>query len=295
MPIDNIHKFLDFLKKNMGQLDENKTHLVDLIQLNNELIESLANAKIQVPEWKSYLSSLINKIIITSFSTVELTKGKDINDSKNEYSAHIIDYSSIFILTRAIIENYLTLNYIYFNSLPEDEKHFRFLLWEVSGLVSRQQYEPKNKQFKAQRVKEKRIIDDIKRDIKLLPEFKRLRQAHIKKLEQYGLPRIESWHKLLEVSDLNNIFASSYSLFSSYAHSEFISILQLKKTSLNSNNKIVQDHVTLCIMIIKVVNCLVIKHLMVNFKTAEIIYNTKSENLKSSIEMWIQVSQFKAP
>src|SRR5690606_26004384 len=100
-----------------------------------------------------------------------------------------------FILTRALIENYITLCYLYKNDLPKEEKLYRYKLWEVSGLISRQKWTAIEINSIEKKEAENLIVNNIMTEIESLPEYSLLDKSKLNKLKKFGLPRIESWNE----------------------------------------------------------------------------------------------------
>jgi hypothetical protein len=291
----------EILNSFSGSIAENRKSTLEIINTNVDLINTVYEAKVEFPNWKVFIETLISKITYNSYSIVELSKGYYIH-YKNEKKYEVIDYSSIYSLTRTLIENYLTLYYIYLDNISESEKLFRFKLWETSGLISRQSFElPKNtsdlyKEAKEKKEREKIAIEKLKKEIEQMEEFKQLDKRELRKFETYGLPRIESWHSLLEKSNLKKeYFATLYSIFSAYTHSEYISILQIKQGSFSPKNENTTSNTMLCLYITKIINSLVIEYLLNNFKSVEIIYNMKPLSLRKNIEFTLKLGKKTSP
>ena len=253
-----------------------------------DLTNTLHNAKIQGKEWERYFEPLILKIVFHSLSISTIAEGQEISSKQLKGSVKIIDISSTYILTRALLETFLTLEYIYMSDIPEEEKYFRFKLWEISGLLTRQSFDPGiHPDMQQKKEEEAKEIEDIRKQIEADPFYSELNKNQKWKLNNYGLPRINSWNDLIEESRLATEFTSStYKLFSNYAHSEFLSILQLKQSNVNINNEHAKTSAILALTIAKQVSAVVIKLLVQSYKSAEITYNTHNKDLRDLIEMW---------
>jgi len=291
---------LDLINSFDGPIESIRKTTKDIVDTNSDLLHVIYEAKISFPTWKLYLESLIHKIIFASYSLVNLSNGYTI-EFKNTKSK-IIDYSSMLILTRALIENYLTLYYIYISEAKDSEKLFKFKLWELSGLITRQGYDfpikegPVYQEFKNKKDREKIILENLLTEIKSYPEYSGLGKKEINKLKKFGLPRIDSWQKMIEASDLKkSLFTTIYSLSSNYAHSEFLGIMQIKQGSFSANNSHTIDLAGLCLIIVKIINSMVIEHMSKNFKSVELIYNAKPFALQKSIEISIKLGKKTCP
>lgn len=155
-------------------------------------------------------------------------------------------------------------------------------------MISRQNYGASNsEELKKKKESEKEIIQKILADIELMPEYKSLDKSKLSKLKKYGLPRLESWNSLIDSGLVRKeIFSQLYSYFSNYAHSEFISILQLSQTSINAKNKDNISNVQLSLGIVRIIICLAIEFYKKSFKSANAIYNALPVEKRSTINIW---------
>lgn len=281
---------IEHLKKHYeGSHEENLHSLTELVQVLGDLVEGVALAKVKTGKFDYHLQTLVNKIILTSYSIIHLCRGYEIKSHKNpELKVNVIDYPTSFVTCRALIENYLTLCYIYNNDLAEDERLFRYKLWEVSGLISRQSFDTSQFQENQQKKQdEAKVIETILKEIENMPEYSTLGKQQKKKLDTYGLPRIESWHNLIDESDLKpEMFKQIYSYYSSYAHSEYISILQISQANLNAQSKSNIEMIKTTLSVVRIVTCLSIKFYSKRFKSAEIVFNTLPNTIQMAVRIW---------
>ena len=194
----------------------------------------------------------------------------------------------MYILNRSIIECFLTLEYLFFNNLSREEQLFRYNLWRISGFVSRQNFkENLQKSFKEKLLREKKEIETLKLEIKKSKYYSTLEKQHLWKLDTFGLPRIISWSTLLENSVLKKeLFESIYKLYSNYAHSEFISIIQINEGSLHKSNEFNVSNISSNLFLARIINCITITLLKEKFECTSLAYETIDEELKYSIEFW---------
>ena len=291
--IDTEKLFNDFRKHYGGTLEENRTSLKDLINTLAVLIEAVGDAKVQIPSWKYHTQTLVGKIIFTSHSILSLSNGYEYGFYKRTEKTQITDHTSMFVLTRALIENYVTLCYIYNNSLSDEVKIFRFKLWEVSGLISRQNWgETTNEEIFKKKETERLLIEKILYEIQNIPEYQTLDKGELKKLKNHGLPRLYNWHKLIEMSELRNVmFSELYSFFSTYAHSEYLSILQLSQASFNSQQLANISNVQLSLSVVRMIISMSIDFYAKNFKTAEMVFDTFPIEIKNAVLVWKRVGR----
>lgn len=290
---DPIQAWKLFENNHFKDLETSRLSLLDLIQAHGDIFDELSVSNREFPTWQLYIEALIHKLIFCSRSICDLTKGSILKSRKYNLEANIMDYPSIYILTRAAIENFLTLDYIFYNDLPIEEKLFRFKLWEVSGLLSRQNFHSTNiEEYEKKKASERQTIATILDEISKMPEYSNLNRAHLSKLRKYGLPRLESWNSLILTSKLKkSLFGDAYSLFSNYAHSEFLSILQFRQSSVGARNPHVQDLVSICLTIVRCLNSLSIEWLTENFDECRTYFNNLPKDLQSSIRIFVGIGK----
>lgn len=288
MTISELKTALQQLRPHFqGTLRENQDSLRTILETLSDLVDSLAQAKVKTINWKYHSQTLVNKIIFTSYSIIRLSEGYVIRSYKTrDLKVDVTDYQSIYVLTRALIENYVTLCYIYNNDLSEEEKLFRFKLWEVSGLISRQNFSGENEGYQKKKEEEKVTIDKIMEEIKGMEEYARLDKINLNKLTTYGLPRLESWQQLIRKSNLKKeIIGNCYSLFSNYAHSEYLSIIQVGQSSMNSKNRNNIGNIQLSLTVVRIINSMTIHYYATHFKAAELVYNTFPDSIRNAVEI----------
>ena len=293
---------IDYIIKQLGDhysddITKNRESLLKIIQINTDLGQVLFDAKIKIDSWEYYFEVLIEKIIHTSLSIIKLSEGYKFSTYKEKLDMPMIDSPSMFILTRSILECYLTLHYIFISDLPKPERFFRFKLWQISGLIARQNVTtPKTKEFEQLKETEKKLIEKLKTEIEADQEFNKLTKPQIDKLKKYGLPRLDSWSTLINKCDLkDSYFADMYSLFSNYAHSEFLSTIQLKQSTRNLNDSINCNRILVAFSIVRMINALIADWLKKSFKSVEITYNMMPNDYQNTIKIWSEIAKKTCP
>jgi hypothetical protein len=261
-----------------------------------EIIQAIYDnlPELKLKDGEVFIETLSIKILTATKSIIELSKGFSLETETKASQIQFLDFSSINILTRAIIESFLTLEYLFYNDLTDEEKHFRFLIWRISGYKSRQDFfDKRDRELIRSEIQEKldselNEINDLLKQVKESSFFKDLNKQHLWKLDQYGIPRLESWNTLLNNSMLeNNIFLIPYKLYSNYAHSEFISLIQLNGADVlhknAANNKM---HLKNALRVVNMINCVSIIELKNKFSCTSKAFENLEESTKEKIEFW---------
>jgi hypothetical protein len=286
----NNKEKIDAYRKEADSLNlETLTQSLDLIiKANGDVVQSLYETKPTLGIGEVYIETLLIKIIITSKSILQLSNGTNLSTINHPNQMQLIDRSSLYILTRSLIEALLTLEYLYFNTLTREEQIFRYNLWRISGFKSRQNYSENMKiEFVKKLESEKKEIEKLKNEIQQTEYYSKLKKQDLWKLDNFGLPRILSWSKLLENSILKtSLYSKVYDLYSNYAHSEFISVIQIKEGNLGKSNEFNISTTITTLNNVRAINCVAIILLTEKYDCAKEAYNKLDQNLKFTIEFW---------
>lgn len=291
---ENQQEYLKFLLKvqNLSLL-EFKDVTSSVISINGFLVQSLFELKPSLNEGEVYLETLTNKIIYTSQSILNLAHGCSFTIKKYDTPIEVIDTTSIFILTRSIIEGFLSLEYLYFNELDREEQLFRFKLWQVSGLMSRQKFANSiSERFKEKMERERVLVEQLKEEIKSSKYYTTLKGQKLYKFDTYGLPRLESWGELLSQSILkNSSFEKTYMLYTNYAHSEYLAMMQLHEGSLHKLDSKNLQSVETVLNIVCMINSSLSTLLLKKFPILSQKYDELEKSVKYPIDYWSRLAK----
>jgi len=227
---------------------EKETHMnLKYISLENEILfnwyEGLIEQAISCLEGKKlkngkvdfYKQELLKQYFTHFLSIKKLSLGLKLilKGNENEISA----LPSIIVLLRACLENYSMFYFVYRASNCAEEKEFKFWSWYREGLINRQRlivYHLKEKQEK-----EKKLIDDITKDMrgnKIFEDFTAKQQKqYLKDGKWYFIAKRE----MLQLSGFSKPLATNYyNFFSSYTHPTSGSHLQTSQANYEDSNKI---------------------------------------------------------
>jgi hypothetical protein len=258
----------------------------DLLDVLRSLINVMYEAKIQVDKRMSYAETILIKFSFISSSLGNLIEGTDLNSKL--FKKKVFDTSSIYTLGRAQIENFLMYWYLYVQPKTEAEKIFRFQLYQLSGLSNRQQLKPKTIKSQAQFKKDKIYVDQLTAEIKDNSYFQNLTKQQRNWVLGTKPARIYGWDKLMQMSELNNSIAkTAWSMYSSYAHTEYWCILQLKDYYKDAKTTIetVQQALILATMLV----CTQIYEYRTLYPSVTITYNALNPAIRKYIEWFDKV------
>lgn len=253
-----------------------------------KFIDTLHSEKMQCPIWQPYLAthlfkfSLLNSSLIKEFEGISFYR----HDSNGEYKTYNV--SALYLLSRATIETFLLVNYLYFNYKDESQGIFRYFLYEWSGLKTRQNYIAMHPDSIAKKASEKTTIEDLENGIKLNTYFLSLPDYKRKNIINSGRAKEISWKEIVSESGLEqSSHFSNWEFYSNYAHCEQIEAMQLKEL-FQSQQKINDNvyHTLNCTIIYEAILILNLKN---KYKQFEEIYDAQSLSLKTKIEFWAKI------
>ncbi|SDI70190.1 hypothetical protein SAMN04487926_12235 [Paraburkholderia steynii] len=200
-----------------------------LLQLTARIIEAQAGRAIAPgEEWKNDAQVLAHKLFKQAHSARRLLAPGAILMPDGS-SVDAIDHTSVIILARACIEGFITLHWIFQNE-NDDLRRFRHKLWKLGGLLDRAKLHPATDEAreKAQSAQAQatRLIEEI-RGSALLSMYSEKQIQNVLK----GKWR-EGWQWRTEAIRAGfhpKYFDNVYSHYSGYAHSNWISTMQIRE------------------------------------------------------------------
>ncbi|MGE0079588.1 MAG: hypothetical protein AB7S48_17135 [Bacteroidales bacterium] len=213
-----------------------------LNSFNKILYEKDASKDIK-NEKQHYFHLVAQKAMLNGYSILKLFNGIEVLNISSGNNFTVFDPSSMVVLSRSLLESYLTFNYVY-NVKSELESNFKFNLWLQYGLRNRIKTE-NTIQIEKEEHKSTLENDKINRE-KLLTEikesefFKALHEANhsdflktIKSNWKIGIQGNNfislGWQNLLDNTGIKpELSKEVYNFLSWYSHSTCISIFQFR-------------------------------------------------------------------
>jgi hypothetical protein len=213
-----------------------KGDIVSLRQQFNKVIFTLADLvndmhikDVRFPAWQEPLEGLFTKMIFHSASINKISEDVAMFRRMDGTVIGFPAISDLFVLSRAQLECYLTIHYLILSPTGDEEGIFRYLLYQLSGLQNRQQYDVTLEESKQKLEKEAKQIAELRKQVEAHPVFQTLDGTTKGKIKGNVPPaRLFGWAELITQSHLlERAFKSVWKLHSNHAHSEYIGGIQL--------------------------------------------------------------------
>jgi hypothetical protein len=200
----------------------------DLLDLYVRAVQAMAGKPVASEKaWVAEAEHLAAKLFFHLASLLYLRGGTRF-ERLGGIDGHFYDFASSAILARTAMETYLTFYFIFIAPTSDDERHFRFQVWRLGGLLDRQRFTPTSEEGRERLKQEALQIEHLRNQIQDNPAYAQLpakRQEDARKGKwKFG----NSWVDLAVVAGSSQrYFVSLYAYLSSYAHSGYLSALQI--------------------------------------------------------------------
>ena len=204
-----------------------KDQYLQLLDLTYEVVQSLKGKK--MPDSRLVdCEQLAVKLFFhaaTVYQLSEIGTKAPVPYSLKEGSS-FYDFPSIVVLTRAILETYLTLFEIFFEPVTEDEFEFNHALWLLSGFVIRENFAPSDPTLQEQMAKAQEEIQEMRDRLQKTEKYKSLKPGEQRKiLKGEG---IRSWKSVAKAAGFGEeTIKRMYAYYSGYVHADGLSGAQI--------------------------------------------------------------------
>lgn len=202
-----------------------------------------------------------------------------------EIGANFFDSPSINVIGRAAMETFLTFHYIFIAPSSDEDKDFRYLSWQLAGLLERQSYSIRSLEGKKKLKKEMEYIKSLLSKINDNAIFKQLSIGEQKEIRK-GKWRRLNWREIAVSAGLSERHAKEfYSYLCEYAHSGNLSILQFRQAE-NAESQKDLFAATMSLVMITMAN--IIKSYCILFPKSQYVVDRNPEYVHL-IDIWTYV------
>jgi len=207
-----------------------KEEYIELLDLFAQTVESIRGQKIpEGYEWMNETQGCAIKLFHHLGSLYYLSNGTSLPPLMNHEISYI-DVSSMIVILRSAFETYLAFNYVYVSPSSSDDRLFRYLIWDLGGLIDRQSFAAVEPENVAKKESEKILVKHLQEKIINMSQYKTLSKAQMNAAINGDWKLGQSWADLAEKSGIDKgYFKSTYRYLCAYSHTGNLSIFQLSQ------------------------------------------------------------------
>ena len=269
-----------------SEITDNFKAIKRLIETLTFSVEEFKGSKIS--HSNHYAIMIGKKILDHCISVVKLSEPQTFIFS-NKSKVQFVDFSTIAVITRSIIESYLAFNHVFMNSKSADETEFKWLIYDLAGYLERQTFKAELPTSIALKKEEAKAIIVLQKRIKENPYFQKFTARQQKQLlEKENWKLFKKWGDLAKVAGYNpESFNQTYKYLCSYVHSGRLSILQILDAHKHGNeiNLVKSNMNTCCGALAKY-----IYDLGILIPQIKILYERDPLN-KATVEFWVKIGE----
>jgi hypothetical protein len=144
----------------------------------------------------------------------------------SEKGAFFYDFASIAVLTRAVLETYLTMFEVFFEPKSDDDFEFNHALWQLSGFIIRENHVPSDPAFIALAIFAQKDIQALRDRIAKTNKFKKLSSGEQKDVLKGKRKR--NWKMIAKAAGFKEeTIRHLYAYYSGYTHADGLSGVQI--------------------------------------------------------------------
>ena len=199
---------------------------LQLLDLAYEVVQSLKGKPSPDSRWSS-CQSLAIKLFFHATTVYWLRKASTKSPVPRSLGGcSFYDFSSVAVLTRAVLETYLTMFEVFFEPATEDEFEFKHALWLLSGVVVRENYVPSDPALQSQFTNAQKEIQVIRTRLQNTKKYNSLKPDEQKKVSKGKT--IRNWKAVAKAAGFGEqTIQLMYAYYSGYVHADGLSGAQI--------------------------------------------------------------------
>ena len=168
------------------------------------------------------------KVIFHACSILFLFRGTSLNGVPLlDKPTNFVDYASIHVLTRSLLETTWAFHHVFVAPETEDERSFRYYCWMLAGFVQRQTFPAIVESARQQFEKDAAKIAEWREELGRTEAFARLRDREKTKALEGRLWRPPSFKQTAKKFLGSRFGPSIYAYLSSYQHADALAAVQI--------------------------------------------------------------------
>jgi hypothetical protein len=191
-------------------------------------IEVMAGRKLAGDDsWIAEAEHLAAKLFFHLASLLYLRPGTRLGELAG-INIRFFDFASSAVLARACFETYLAFHFIFISPTSTAERHLRYLVWSLGGLLDRQRMTPLTDYGRERLKEDRKQIETLHTQIEHNAAYAALAPQRQKDARKGNWRFGKSWVDLAVIAGgSERYFVGLYAYLSSYAHSGYLSALQV--------------------------------------------------------------------
>ncbi len=195
-----------------------------------ELCQALVNVKRgdeirPGEEWRGDAQAAALKFVKHLLSVHAICAGTGPADLHGQASH--VDHSSMLVIGRAAVEAFWVFAYI-FRAPTAEKRIYRYTAWQLAGFLERQKHTAQDPAHRQKQDAEATTISELRSKLHQMPEFLALSQGDQRQVDRGKWTHPLLWKGIATAAGFSEgYYERIYSYLCSYAHSSYLSILQM--------------------------------------------------------------------
>jgi len=255
----------------------------DCVKLLDLLCRVLNAGVIGDSERLSIACGLTDKFVNHTLTVLYLTDGTKRNLPSVLFS--LVDCQSIYVLTRASLESFLTFHYVFYTPNTKEEQDYKYWCYKAAGIAERQDA---TEEYRKKQAEEKEELKRLRDKLESNAVFQSLTQGQQGQILR-GKWKLPSWREIaIDVGFNEKLVPNMYKHLSGSAHSSCLSVAQSVEIQKNGKQ---QEAISASIVIMNPVIANMIREYCGLFPQAQDVLNKDPEG-SHIMDWWIQIAAF---
>lgn len=274
-----------------------KSYLKELLDLLIYLHEVLAEDKVEVHESLIHSEELIIKFYFHGLTINKISEGFNFQSKYFGNGAvakqKFVDVSSVLTVGRSQLETLLMYQHLYINSENENELWLRYYAWIYTALLQRSDTPTRTVKTKQKKEDDIKTMEILREKMKNLFPLTDLSEKQQKSLIEKGNGKLfKTWDTIFKDSGFSNgIFTKLYYILSVYAHTEGLSVIQMKSAKYNTTKEENSDMVFIQLFCSTLMTAVMIDNICKKHERCRNRFEKMDKKLKYTVQFLFKISK----
>lgn len=274
-----------------------KSYLKELLDLLIYLHEVLAEDKVKVHESFILSEELIIKFYFHGLTINKISEGFNFQSKYFGNGAvakeKFVDVPSILTVGRSQLETLLMYQHLYINSENENELWLRYYAWIYTALLQRSDTPTNTVETKQKKEDDIKAMEILRKKMESLFPLTNLSEKQQKSLIEKGNGKLfKTWDAIFKDSGFSNgIFTKLYYILSVYAHTEGLSVIQMKSAKYNTTKEENSDMVFMQLFCSTLMTSVMIDNICKKHEKCKNRFEKMDKKLKYTVQFLLKISK----